>query len=158
MTANDPTRVNGPAFIGLTVCDLAKSADLDERVIDSTRDPQELPRAVEFRDGLYPARAKCGSRSHGRRAPQQQHELVVGTRRRGRARRAGRGRRHHGVSTRPWTASERSSRSRIPTATRLRSTRGIGESAGLEGPPRAARRPTRRDCLEPHPGHRDSEC
>jgi catechol 2,3-dioxygenase-like lactoylglutathione lyase family enzyme len=39
----DPARVNGPAFVGLTVRDPARSADFYERVLGFRRDPEVFP-------------------------------------------------------------------------------------------------------------------
>jgi catechol 2,3-dioxygenase-like lactoylglutathione lyase family enzyme len=39
----DPTRVNGPAFVGLGVRDPARSADFYERLVGFKRDPEPFP-------------------------------------------------------------------------------------------------------------------
>jgi predicted enzyme related to lactoylglutathione lyase len=39
----DPTRVNGPGFIGLAVRDPARSAEFYERVVGFKRDPEVFP-------------------------------------------------------------------------------------------------------------------
>jgi catechol 2,3-dioxygenase-like lactoylglutathione lyase family enzyme len=48
MTANDPSHVNGPAFVGIAVRDVDRSADFYEHVVGFRRDPEVFPEAVAF--------------------------------------------------------------------------------------------------------------